>query len=209
LLDNIDSEMLELWPKDIDNGWFEKGVPGDLGDVGKEDFVQTFIEVGDAAVGNAVVVASKRSFEQRGDQDDGEAYHETDLSFEDLEYVVNSTSTAISQHQVDKCVVQAIIPIFTSIGEYDSHVNQDTILIFELALVIANVAARVARGAKGAGGTTGAAATRASQFFKDKAPKVKKAGESKFSRADQKGKAKEVAKNKNWNRCLKGEKAQK
>jgi hypothetical protein len=51
---------------------------------------------------------------------------------------------------------------------------------------------------------------RATKYFSDgKTPNLKKPGESKFSRAEQKGKAKEISQNKNWKKCLRGEKPEK
>jgi hypothetical protein len=71
-----------------------------------------------------------------------------------------------------------------------------------LGRALGAVAARRA----GGGGTI----ARATKYFSEgKKPNLKKPGEAKLSRADQKGKAKEVSQNKNWKRCLRGEKAEK
>ncbi|KAF1842950.1 uncharacterized protein K460DRAFT_290687 [Cucurbitaria berberidis CBS 394.84] len=57
------------------------------------------------------------------------------------------------------------------------------------------------------GGKTVARATR---YFSDgKKPNLKKPGETKLSRAEQKDKAKEISQNKNWTKCLRGEKPEK
>jgi hypothetical protein len=72
------------------------------------------------------------------------------------------------------------------------------------SLARAIVAAAVRR----AGG--GGAISRATKYFSDgKSPNLKKPGESKLSRVDQKAKAKEISKNKNWKKCLRGEKPEK
>jgi hypothetical protein len=56
----------------------------------------------------------------------------------------------------------------------------------------------------------GGAIARATKYFKDgKSPNLKKPGESKLSRAEQKVKAKEISQNKNWKKCLRGEKPEK
>jgi hypothetical protein len=63
--------------------------------------------------------------------------------------------------------------------------------------------------AKAISRTVGAAA-RATKFFSNgRKPNLKQPGESKWSRAQQLDKAKEISKNKNWTRCLRGEKAEK
>ena len=55
-----------------------------------------------------------------------------------------------------------------------------------------------------------AGATRATKFFSNgRKPNLKQPGESKWSRAQQLDKAKEISKNKNWTKCLRGEKAEK
>ncbi|KAH7339222.1 hypothetical protein BKA66DRAFT_435092 [Pyrenochaeta sp. MPI-SDFR-AT-0127] len=62
------------------------------------------------------------------------------------------------------------------------------------------------RGRVGGGG----AIARVTKFFSNgKQPNLKKPGESKLSLAEQKGKAKEISQNKNWKRCLRGEKPEK
>lgn len=51
---------------------------------------------------------------------------------------------------------------------------------------------------------------RVSKFFSDgKKPNIKKPGESKLTRVEQKDKAKEIAQNKNWKQCLRGNKPEK
>jgi hypothetical protein len=71
-----------------------------------------------------------------------------------------------------------------------------------LARAIAAAAARRVSG--------GGAVARATKYFSDgKTPNLKKPGESKLSRAEQKNKAKEVSQNKNWKKCLRGEKPEK
>lgn len=63
--------------------------------------------------------------------------------------------------------------------------------------------------AKAISKTVGAAA-RATKFFSNgRKPNLKQPGESKWSRAQQLEKAKEISKNKNWTKCLRGEKAEK
>ncbi|KAF2756597.1 hypothetical protein EJ05DRAFT_477711 [Pseudovirgaria hyperparasitica] len=71
-----------------------------------------------------------------------------------------------------------------------------------IGIAIGSAAARSA-------GAIGSAVARATRFFATRKPNLKKPGESKLSRQQQKDKAKEVSKNKNWNRCLKGQKAEK
>jgi hypothetical protein len=71
-----------------------------------------------------------------------------------------------------------------------------------LARAIAAAAARRAGG--------GAPISRATKFFSNgKQPNLKNPGESKLSRAEQKDKAKEISQNKNWKKCLRGEKPEK
>jgi hypothetical protein len=71
-----------------------------------------------------------------------------------------------------------------------------------LARAIAAAASRRAGG--------GGAIARATKYFKDgKQPNLKKPGESKLSRVEQKDKAKEISQNKNWKKCLRGEKPEK
>ncbi|OAK95920.1 hypothetical protein IQ06DRAFT_231299 [Phaeosphaeriaceae sp. SRC1lsM3a] len=161
LLESIDMDMLELWPKDdINDDWFEKSVPGDLGDVSKEDFVKAYIEHGDSQNSNYSIGMPEHSVETR------------------------EVSSVSAQHE-EKRLVQG-------------------------AGAIAGVAKAVSKAVPKGGGTTGAAgASKPSTFFSNKTPSLKRPGESKFSKADQKGKAKELAKNKNWKNCLKGEKPQK
>jgi hypothetical protein len=66
----------------------------------------------------------------------------------------------------------------------------------------------VAAATRRAGG--GGAIARATKFFSDgRKPNLKKPGESKLSRAEQKDKAKEISQNKNWKKCLRGEKPEK
>lgn len=67
---------------------------------------------------------------------------------------------------------------------------------------MARIAVHVASRASRLGTTVG----RAMQFFSSKQPNLSKVGESKFTRTEQKDKAKEVAKKKNWKRYLNGEK---
>jgi hypothetical protein len=71
---------------------------------------------------------------------------------------------------------------------------------------LARAIVAAARRRAGGGETT----ARATKYFSDgKTPNLKKPGESKFSRAEQKGKAKEISQNKNWKKCLRGEKPEK
>jgi hypothetical protein len=66
----------------------------------------------------------------------------------------------------------------------------------------------VAAATKNAGNAGGTA--RATKFFSEgRKPNLKKPGEAKLSRGEQKGKAKEVSENKNWKKCLRGEKPEK
>jgi hypothetical protein len=59
-------------------------------------------------------------------------------------------------------------------------------------------------------GNQAGAASRATNFFKNgKKPNLKKPGESKLSHAEQKAKVKEISQNKNWTKCLRGEKPEK
>jgi hypothetical protein len=68
-----------------------------------------------------------------------------------------------------------------------------------IARAIGAVAARTASNA-------GNAAARVSKFFSTRKPNLKKPGESKWTRAQQKDKAKEISQSKNWTSCLRGEK---
>ncbi|KAF2031430.1 hypothetical protein EK21DRAFT_63408 [Setomelanomma holmii] len=71
-----------------------------------------------------------------------------------------------------------------------------------LGRIIAAAATRRAGG--------GGAIARATKYFSDgKMPNLKKPGETKLSRAEQKDKAKEISQNKNWKKCLRGEKPEK
>jgi hypothetical protein len=83
--------------------------------------------------------------------------------------------------------------------------------IFSLiAQVFRAVATAIGAAAARAASRGGAQIGRATKYFSEgKKPNLKKPGEAKLSRADQKGKAKEVSQNKNWKRCLRGEKAEK
>ncbi|EAT90569.1 hypothetical protein HBI56_157380 [Parastagonospora nodorum] len=162
LLDGIDSDTLDLWPgTDIDDNYLDKTMPDDLNDITGEDYVNQFLQVGDAA--NA-----KRSI--------------------DLQDVDNETETdsGISEQGADKRdIFGDIIAGFVTIGR-----------------AIAAAATRAA-------GQVGQAAARATKFFSTRKPNLKKPGESKLSRAEQKDKAKEVSQNKNWKNCLRGEKPEK
>jgi hypothetical protein len=71
---------------------------------------------------------------------------------------------------------------------------------------IIRVIIAAARSRAGGGG----AAARATRYFSEgRQPNLKRPGESQWTRAQQLDKAKEVAQNKNWKRCLRGEKAEK
>lgn len=100
LLESIDMDLLALWPKseEISDDWFEKSVPGDLGDINKEDFAKAYIEYGDTQVVSVVVVAG-RDVEERGDNHLGLGV---------------STTTEVSdyQHPEDKRFVQGAIALF-------------------------------------------------------------------------------------------------
>lgn len=83
--------------------------------------------------------------------------------------------------QQDKRFIQAIIAAFLAIGG-----------------LIARVATRA-----------GSAAGRATKYFSKNEVKLSKPGESKFSKSQQLDKAKDVAKNGNWKKCLLGQRASK
>jgi hypothetical protein len=158
LFDSINNDMLEFWPRDaIEDDWLDKSLPDDESDITKEDYVQEFLAVGDAAAGNA-----KRSIDLN---DDG----------------VQAPSEDATKRN-----------IFTTIAN----------AFRALARAIAAAAARRAGG--------GGPIARATKFFSNgKQPNLKKPGESKLSRAEQKDKAKEISQNKNWKKCLRGEKPEK
>lgn len=60
-----------------------------------------------------------------------------------------------------------------------------------------------------AGRAAGAVSRVTKYFANGKKPNLKKPGESKYSRAEQKDKAREISQNKNWKKCLRGEKPEK
>ncbi|KAH7389374.1 hypothetical protein DE146DRAFT_663891 [Phaeosphaeria sp. MPI-PUGE-AT-0046c] len=159
LFDSINGDTLEFWPSnDIDNDWLDQKLPEDESDIINEDYIQNFLEVGDAASGNA-----KRSNENRVTQSSDDA----------------SPSTG------KRNIISDIANAFRA-----------------LARIIVKAATKRAGG--------GGAVNRATKFFSDgRKPNLKKPGESKFSRAEQKEKAKEISQNKNWNKCLRGEKPEK
>lgn len=162
LLNGIDNDMLDLWPgTDIDDNYLDKTMPDDLHDITGEDYVNQFLQVGDAA-------KTKRSI---------------DLQDVDKEA---ETGSGISEQRADKRdIFGDIISAFVAIGR-----------------AIASAATKAA-------GKVGQAAARATKFFSTRKPNLKKPGESKLSRAEQKGKAKEVSQNKNWKNCLRGDKPEK
>ncbi|PVH91993.1 hypothetical protein DM02DRAFT_702005 [Periconia macrospinosa] len=71
------------------------------------------------------------------------------------------------------------------------------------------IAQAASRAASRAGAAPGRATGKATDFFKSKTPNLSGVGKSKYNRDQQKMKAKEVAKNKNWSKCLHGKKPEK
>lgn len=112
LLESIDMDMLELWPKDdISDDWFEKSVPGDLGDVSKEDFVKAYIEHGDSQVVSVVTTIGKRSPD--GYDDMGAYTENSNYSIGMPEHAVETreVSSVSAQHE-EKRLVQGVIALF-------------------------------------------------------------------------------------------------
>lgn len=96
-----------------------------------------------------------------------------------------AVSTISEQHADKRDLFGDIIAAFVAIGR-----------------AIASVASKAA-------GKIGQEAARATRFFSTRKPNLKKPGESSWTRAQQLEKAKEVSKNKNWTKCLRGEKPEK
>jgi hypothetical protein len=166
LFDNIEGDMLELWPgADIDDDWLENALPDDESDITKEDYVAVFLEVGDANAENA-----KRSISIK--ERDIEPHDTINPTVEDARPIIREKRN-----------------IFTAIANaFRSFVRG-----------MITVATKSANKAK-----------QATKYFSEgKQPNLKKPGEAKLSRADQKGKAKEISQNKNWTKCLRGEKPEK
>ena len=184
LLDSINGDMLEVWPgPDIDDEWLENAVPDDESDIVQEDFAKGFLEVGDAAAENA-----KRSMEKR----DGT----TDINSTDI------NSTNINSTNINFTNINSTSPQESPSTEKRNFINAIANLFRSAVDAVISVAKAISR-------TVGAAA-RATKFFSNgRKPNLKQPGESKWSRAQQLDKAKEISKNKNWTRCLRGEKAEK
>lgn len=162
LLDGIDNDMLTLWPNsDIDDTFLDQTIPEDLGDITGEDYVNLYLQVGDAA--NA-----KRSIDQRDTHNEGQ-----------------TGSISPEQHANKRNIFSEIAKAFVAIGR-----------------AIASVASKTAS-------KIGQEAARATKFFSTRQPNLKKPGESSWTRTQQLDKAKEVSKNKNWTKCLRGEKPEK
>ncbi|KAI4914153.1 hypothetical protein J4E85_010665 [Alternaria conjuncta] len=184
LLDSINGDMLEVWPgSDIDDEWLDNAVPDDETDIVQEDFAKGFLEVGDAAAENA-----KRSMEKR----DGT----TDINSTDI------NSTNINSTNINFTNINSTSPQESPSTEKRNFINAIANLFRSAVDAVISVAKAISR-------TVGAAA-RATKFFSNgRKPNLKQPGESKWSRAQQLDKAKEISKNKNWTRCLRGEKAEK
>ncbi|KAF2821070.1 hypothetical protein CC86DRAFT_386618 [Ophiobolus disseminans] len=164
LFDSIDSDMLEFWPRnEIDDDFLDKTLPDDESDITKEEYVNEFLEVGDAASGNL-----KRSIEKR---------------------TINGTV---------EMTLENIKPAVEKRGLFD-----------DIAKVLAQIGRAIASLARSRAGKGGAVGKPTKYFSEGKKPTLKKPGESKFTRAQQKDKAKEISQNKNWKNCLRGEKPQK
>ncbi|KAI4665760.1 uncharacterized protein J4E78_003225 [Alternaria triticimaculans] len=194
LLDSINGDMLEVWPgSDIDDDWLDNALPDDESDIVQEDFAKGFLEVGDAAAENA-----KRSMEKR----DGT----TDINSTDINSTnINSTdinSTNINSTNINFTNINSTSPQESPSTEKRNFINAIANLFRSAVDAVISVAKAISR-------TVGAAA-RATKFFSNgRKPNLKQPGESKWSRAQQLDKAKEISKNKNWTRCLRGEKAEK
>ncbi|KAH7070750.1 hypothetical protein BKA63DRAFT_519056 [Paraphoma chrysanthemicola] len=185
LFDSINNDMLEFWPlNDIDNDWLDKALPDDESDIINEAYVQEFLVVGDATSGS-----SKRSITMRSTAET--IVRPSDETEPDIEITGLSIETTDSSNRSAESTTEKR-NIFNSIGN-----------AFR-ALIRLAVAAATRR----AGG--GGPISRATKYFSDgKQPNLKKPGESKLSHAEQKDKAKEISKDKNWKKCLRGEKPEK
>ncbi|KAI4714504.1 hypothetical protein J4E89_000184 [Alternaria sp. Ai002NY15] len=229
LLDSINGDMLEVWPgSDIDDEWLDNAVPDDETDIVQEDFAKGFLEVGDAAAENA-----KRSMEKRDGTTD---INSTDINFTNINFTnINSTninSTNINSTNINSTNINFTNTNFTNINSTNinsTNINSTNInftninstspqespstekrnFINAIANLFRSAVDAVISVAKAISRTVGAAA-RATKFFSNgRKPNLKQPGESKWSRAQQLDKAKEISKNKNWTRCLRGEKAEK
>ncbi|KAI4641045.1 hypothetical protein J4E93_007923 [Alternaria ventricosa] len=189
LLDSINGDMLEVWPgSDIDDEWLDNAVPDDESDIVQEDFAKGFLEVGDAAAENA-----KRSMEKR----DGT----TDINSTDINST-NTNSTNTNSTNINFANSNSTSPQESPSTDKRNFINAIANLFRSAVDAVISVAKAISR-------TVGAAA-RATKFFSNgRKPNLRQPGESKWSRAQQLDKAKEISKNKNWTRCLRGEKAEK
>ncbi|KAI4658821.1 uncharacterized protein J4E79_006580 [Alternaria viburni] len=194
LLDSINGDMLEVWPgSDIDDEWLDNAVPDDETDIVQEDFAKGFLEVGDAAAENA-----KRSMEKRDGTTD---INSTDINFTNINFT-NINSTNINSTNINFTNINSTSPQESPSTEKRNFINAIANLFRSAVDAVISVAKAISR-------TVGAAA-RATKFFSNgRKPNLKQPGESKWSRAQQLDKAKEISKNKNWTRCLRGEKAEK
>jgi hypothetical protein len=120
--------------------------------------------------------------------------------------VVGDAASGNTKRSIERRSINGTTPATSENAEPPTEKRNIFTAIANAFRALARLIVSAAKKRAGGGGQV----ARPTKYFSEgKQPNLKKPGESKLSRAEQKDKAKELSKDKNWKKCLRGEKPEK